>query len=86
MNLMRKRYTQEMLAALSTQPLFALIINAALRGVAFSLFVQLIAVASGQRASTLLNIAILAGVFAFVIFSVDLIEKNIARESLRRRG
>lgn len=85
MNLSLKRYSDDMLMSLSRQPLIALALNALTRGLLFTAFIQLISYASVGQVGTLLSIAVLALMFSFVIFSIDLIEKYWARERLRRR-
>lgn len=86
MNMSPKRYTDDMLLSLSSQSLLSIALNALIRGVVFSAFIQLIALASVGQMSNLLSIAVLTLVFSFVIFSVDLIEKYWSRERLRRRN
>ena len=81
-----KRYTDDMLLSLSSQSLLSIALNALIRGILFTAFIQLIAFASVGQISNLLSIAVLTFVFTFVIFSIDLIEKYWARERLRRRS
>ena len=78
-----KRYTNDMLAALGSQSLPALLINAVLRGVLFTAFIQLLAFASGLPTSGFVQVIILAFIFSLFIFSVDLIEKYAAQRRIR---
>lgn len=85
MNMSPKRYTDDMLLSLSNQSLPSLILNALIRGGLFIAAIQLISYASVGQISNLVTMLVLALVFSFVIFSIDLIEKYWARERLRRR-
>ncbi len=75
-----------MLLSLSAQSLPSLVLNAVIRGALFIAVIQLIAYASVGQMSNIVTMLVLALVFSFVIFSIDLIEKYWARERLRRRG
>lgn len=86
MNKSITRYTDDMLISLSGQSLPSLVINAVCRGLLFTAIMQLLSYASVGQVSPLAAIAVLAIVFVFIIFSIDLIEKYVAREVLRRRG
>jgi len=74
-----------MLSALSGQPLPALILHALARGVLYTLLIQLIALLSGLTTSGPIQMLILVIVFGLMVFSVDVIEKYVARARLSRR-
>lgn len=76
MKLRLQRYTPDMLRSLSTQTYASLILNAIFRGFIFSSIIQLIAFASGQKPSSILQFLLLALIFSFVIFAIDLFEKS----------
>lgn len=80
------RYSDDMLLAVSRQTLLSIVINSLIRGVVFSLILQVIAFASGSRLSSLLQMVVLAIVFSFIVFSVDVIERAWAQHSLSKRG
>lgn len=86
MNLSPKRYTNDMLLSLSSQSLPSLLLNAVVRSILFTALMQLLALASVGQVSAIPAMLVLALIFAFIIFSIDLIEKYLAREILRRRG
>lgn len=86
MNTSLKRYTPDMLLSLGSQSLPSIALNAVVRGVLFTALMQLLSLASVGQVSTLPAMAVLAVIFGFIIFSVDLIEKYVSRELIRRRG
>lgn len=85
MNTSLRRYTDPMLIALSQQSIPAITLNALVRGIIFTGIIQLLSIASGLPTSGPLQLAVLAIIFAVLIFSVDLIEKYWAQSRLSHR-
>jgi len=85
MNGLFKRYDETMLQALATQPVFAILINAVIRAVAFTLAIEFISILSGFAANGLVQMLILVLVFSVMIFSFDIIEKYWAQNRLKKR-
>lgn len=85
MNMSPKRYTNDMLVAIGRQSLPAMALNALLRGVLFTVFIQLLTLASGLALSTIPQMLMLALIFSMFIFSVDLIEKYASQQRLKKR-
>lgn len=86
MNTSLKRYTPDMLLSLGSQSLPSIALNAVVRGVLFTALMQLLSFVSVGQMSSFAAMAVLALVFSFIIFSIDLIEKYASRELIRRRG
>ncbi len=74
-----------MLQALSAQSILSLLINSLVRSCLFVGALQLLAWASGQGSSSLIQIVFLVLIFGFILFSIDVIEKYWAVERLKRR-
>lgn len=72
--------------ALSRQPLAALLLNAAIRGLLFALLIQAIAFFGGLQTSSISQLLLLALIFSFMIASIDIIEKYAVRARLGRRN
>jgi hypothetical protein len=85
MNLSIKRYTHDMNQALGSQSLPSIALNAVSRGVLFTVFIQLLTIASGLTPSAPAQLIMLAVIFSLFVFSVDLIEKYLAQRRLNRR-
>jgi glycerol uptake facilitator-like aquaporin len=86
MNITLRRYSDPMLIALAQQSGPSIILNALIRGVIFTLILEVIALASNLVVSNLIQMLILAVVFAFLVFSVDIIEKYWAQNRLNSRN
>jgi hypothetical protein len=86
MNTSLKRYTPDMLLSLGSQSLPSIALNAVVRGVLFTGLMQLLSFVSVGQISTVAAMAVLALIFTFIIFSIDLIEKYASRELIRHRG
>lgn len=80
------RYSDDMLRAVSNQSVLSIAINSIVRGIVFTIILQLIAYASIGQVSSPLQMLVLVVVFGFIVFSVDLIERAWAQHSLSRRG
>jgi hypothetical protein len=74
-----------MLIALSQQSVPSLLLNALVRGIIFTVVIQLIALASGLTTSGVAQMLILVLIFTLLTFSVDLIEKYWAQSRLSSR-
>lgn len=85
MNGLFKRYDESMLQALAGQPVLAVLLNAVIRGVAFTLAIELISILSGFAVNGLVQMLILVLVFSVMIFSFDIIEKYWAQNRLKKR-
>ncbi len=81
-----KRYDETMLQAIASQPLPALLLNALLRGAAFSLAIELISLMSGLALNGVVQMLILALVFSVLVFSFDIIEKYWAQTRLNKHS
>lgn len=79
-----KRYDETMLQAIASQPVPALLLNALLRGVAFTLAIELISLLSGLALNGIVQMLILALVFSLLVFSFDIIEKYWAQNRLKK--
>lgn len=75
-----------MLQALAEQPVPALLMHAVVRGIAFTLAIELISVLSGLAVNNIVQILILVLVFSLLVFSFDIIEKYWAQNRLKRRS
>lgn len=85
MNGLFKRYDESMLQALAAQPVLAVLLNAVIRGVAFTLAIELISILSGFAVNGIVQMLILVLVFSVMIFSFDIIEKYWAQSRLKKR-
>jgi uncharacterized membrane protein len=84
MNVSFKRYDDTMLQALADQPIPALALHALIRGIAFTLAIQLISLLSGLIVSNIVQILILILVFSVLVFSFDILEKYWAQSRLKK--
>lgn len=78
-----KRYDETMLRALAAQPLPALVLHSIIRGILFTLAIQLISILSGLPVNGITQILILILVFSLLVFSFDIIEKYWAQNRIR---
>lgn len=80
------RYTAEMVQAISNQSLLSIALNATVRGILFTAVFQLISYVSVGQLSSPLQLLVLTVVFAFIVFSIDTIERSWAQFSLRSKN